>query len=176
MTQMLITSIFKMEPPAIENIVPDADLILVVGTHKREMRVSSQCLRYASKVFNTMLGPHWNEGQRLSKLDPPKVILEEDDADTMLVILYVLHHRNDRVPRELEPAGLVRTAIVTDKYDLAVALQYASEKWLVKPSENMVDVGYGLTAAFLMLHCKESYLDLLKEDVIAQFLPFKALL
>lgn len=189
MTQTLINSFFMMEPPAIENIVPDGDLILAVGTQKREMRVSSQFLRYASKVFNTMLGPHWSEGQRLSKVDPPKVTLEEDDADAMLAILYVLHHRNDRVPRDLEPAALIRIAIVSDKYDLAVALQYASERWLVARSENMVDAGYGLTAAFLlgnagqfkelgrwmMLHCKESYLDLFKEDAIAQFLPFKAL-
>ncbi|OIW22504.1 btb/poz-like protein [Coniochaeta ligniaria NRRL 30616] len=176
--------------PAIENIVPDGDVIMVLGPEKREMRVSSQSLRYASKVFDIMLGPNWGEGQGLSKINPPKVTLEEDEAESMRTIFYVLHHRNDQVSKEMTAAFVLDLAIASDKYDLGVALWYANTKWLdAAPVHNIVQAGYMLTAAFLfgnadkfehrslrmVLYYVESYLELLKDDKISQFLPFKAI-
>lgn len=174
--------------PAVENIVPDGDVIMVVGAEKQAIRVSSHCLRYASMVFDAMLGPNWSEGQRLSVSNPPKA-LEEDDAEAMRTIFYVLHHRNDQVSEDLSAESVLDLAIACDKYDLHVALQYAIEKWLPAGSSSMTEAGYGLTAALFFDHptsfetlsrsmmrsYEASYLELLKKDKIAQFLPFRTI-
>ncbi|KAJ9160659.1 hypothetical protein NKR19_g2996 [Coniochaeta hoffmannii] len=76
------------EPTAMEVIDSEGDVIMVVGAKKREMLVNSNCLRLASNVFRNMLGPNWSEGQGVSKDDPPRVALEEDDPQAMKTIFY----------------------------------------------------------------------------------------
>jgi hypothetical protein len=56
----------KSDPVA--DISPDGDVVLVVGPRNVRLRIHSQCLRCASKVFGAMFGPHWSEGQGLSKV------------------------------------------------------------------------------------------------------------
>jgi hypothetical protein len=176
--------------PALTNIVSDGDVIMVVGPDKHQMRVDSHCLRRASKVFDIMLGPNWSEGQELSQDAPPQVTLEEDDAEALMIVFYILHHRNEQVPEELSAESILKIAIASDKYDFAVALRFASAHWLGHTNgSSMIGIGYLVTAAFLfgmandfkresrilMYSFAGSYLQLLKDDKIAQFLPFEAI-
>ncbi|KAH8901877.1 hypothetical protein BR93DRAFT_932708 [Coniochaeta sp. PMI_546] len=176
----------------LSDIAFDGDVTLVVGPEAVRLRVYSQCLRAASKVFNTMLGPHWSEGKGLTSQSPREIPLEEDDASALRTILCVLHHSNTEMPDSatLTPTEILNIAVASDKYDLAVALKYASAQWL-KPRDGLglMDMGRLMTADFLledthmfaaqtvelMLHWNGSYLDLLDDDTIAQFLPFKAI-
>ncbi|KAB5529047.1 hypothetical protein GE09DRAFT_1253334, partial [Coniochaeta sp. 2T2.1] len=177
------------EQPAVNDIDPNGDVIMVVGPDKHEMRVSSNSLQLASKVFRAMLGPNWSEGQGLSKQSPPKVTLEEDDAEAMRTIFCVLHFRDDLVPNKLAPEKVIDIAIECDKYDMTSALRYTSAMWLETTSPwTIVEAGFILTAAFLfgndekfkicsrklLLFYPQSYLGLLKEDKIGPFLPFTA--
>jgi hypothetical protein len=87
----------KSDPVA--DISPDGDVVLVVGPWNVRLRIHSQCLRCASKVFGAVFGPHWSEGQGLSKESPREVPLVEDDADALRTICCVIHYRNDNVPQ-----------------------------------------------------------------------------
>ncbi|OIW22505.1 hypothetical protein CONLIGDRAFT_638285 [Coniochaeta ligniaria NRRL 30616] len=179
------------DKPPISDIAPDGDLILVVGPEKSQLKVYSQCLRAASSVFNAMFGADWSEGKGLSSQSPCEIPLEEDDASALRTIFCVLHHRNTEVPdsEALTPTEILNIAIASDKYDLAVALKYVSALWL-KPKRglDLMDMGRLMTAALLLedsrmfaaqtleliLQWHGSYLGLLDDAVIAQFVPFKA--
>jgi hypothetical protein len=92
------------------------------------------------------------------------------------------------VPQSLTPKEVLRIFIAADKYDLNVALKYASVQWL-KPRDNAerVDMGYLLAAAFLfsdmdmfvvhtlelILRYKGSYLEFLDDEITSQILPGK---
>src|SRR5262249_24550771 len=89
------------ESDLITDISPDGDVVLVVGPQNVRLRIHSQCLQCASNVFGAMFGPHWSEGQGLSKESPREVPLVEDDADALRIICCVIHHRNDDVPQSL---------------------------------------------------------------------------
>jgi len=176
----------KLDP--VPDISPDGDVVLVVGPRNVRLRIQSQVLRCASKVFGAMFGPTWSEGQGLSKESPREVRLVEDDADALQIICRVIHHRNNDVPQSLTPKEVLQIAIEADKYDLNVALKYARAQWL-KPRgrPERVDMGYLLAAAFLfgdmdmfvantlalILHYKESYLEFLDDEIISQIIPWK---
>ncbi|PVH91394.1 hypothetical protein DM02DRAFT_664040 [Periconia macrospinosa] len=174
------------EPDQVVNISRDGDVILIVGAENVRLRVQSQCLRSASKTFSAMFGPRWSEGQRLSKGSPTEVPLPEDDADAMRTICCIVHHRNDLVSQHLTAKEILRIAIGVDKYDLKIALKYASVEWL-KPRVNAEreEMGHLLAAAFLfdntdafmahtitlILRYNGSYLDFLDDDFTSQIIP-----
>ncbi|MCJ1439292.1 hypothetical protein MMC27_008684 [Xylographa pallens] len=170
----------------VADIAPDGDVVLIVGVENIRLRVYSQCLRSASNTFGAMFGPDWNEGQRLSKESPTEVPLLEDDAEAMRTICCVVHHRNDLVPQHLTAKEVLQISIEVDKYDLKVALKYASVEWL-KPRVNAerVEMGNLLAAAFLfdntdvfmahtialILHYHGSYLAFLDDEFTSQIIP-----
>lgn len=114
-----------------------------------DITVHSGVLSVASPVFHAMLG---REAETLHTQDKPTVHLPEDDPEALLIILYVLHHQNDKVrgfpyyasqtllclhsacawqvPFSVNLNQLERLAILCDKYDLAQALHHWSTIWL----------------------------------------------
>jgi hypothetical protein len=172
----------------VTDISPDGDVILILGEEKVRLRVQSQCLRSASKSFGVMFGSDWREGQNLSKASPTEVLLVEDDKDAMWTICCIIHHRNDLVPSHLTAEEIFQIAIMVDKYNLRIALIYASVEWL-KPQVNAsrVDKGLLLAAAFLfdapdmfiahtiglISHYNGSYIDFLDDELTSQIIPPK---
>ncbi|KAF1365202.1 hypothetical protein EJ07DRAFT_161287 [Lizonia empirigonia] len=177
------------EPDRVVDISPDGDIILIIGAENVRLRVHSQCLRSASKPFGAMFGSRWSEGQGLSKGSPTEVPLPEDDANAMRTICYIIHHRNGLVSQHLMTKEVLQIAIEVDKYDLKIALKYASVEWL-KPRVNAEreEMGHLLVAAFLfdntdafmthtitlILHYNGSYLDFLDDEFTSQIIPSRA--
>jgi hypothetical protein len=174
------------EEPA--EIDPKGDVFLVVGKENVRLRVNSQSLRSASKAFAAMFGPRWSEGQSLSKEVPTEVALPDDDAETMRTICCVIHHRNDMLPEDLTAKNVLKLAILVDKYDLTVALNFAMQVWLKPRSQvEMVETGRLLAAAFLLnsaeafiSHSKAlvldygvSYMVMMKDELTSQVLPLE---
>ncbi|KAK7927593.1 hypothetical protein PG985_004591 [Apiospora marii] len=165
----------------------DGDIILVVGEKKHaRLRVNSQYLCCASKVFRVMFGPNWSEGQGLSKESPKEVPLIEDDPDATFAICCVIHHRNDLVPAEISPRQVLQIAITADKYDLSVALTFARAQWLQNGDiADPTKLACLMVAAFLfddqpmfiahgqalVLRCTESYMGLMDDEALRQTLP-----
>ncbi|EON98475.1 putative btb poz domain-containing protein [Phaeoacremonium minimum UCRPA7] len=169
-------------------VVPDGDVILVVGEGGVKLRVHSQALRNASKVFDAMFGPHWAEGQDLSKENPKEIRLEEDNCDAMWRICCVIHHRNDLLDRP-KAKDVLEIAITADKYDLGNALKFASKEWLSFDIDHSESTAFLMVAAFLfqdshafhrhvqtlILDHTQSYWDLFRGSEIQELIPFKAL-
>lgn len=86
-------------------------------------RVSSKCLALASSVFSAMMGPRsmFLEGTRLRSAAQLELTLD-DNPDAMLLILKLLHHRSNDVPREVDLGMLYEIVLIADKYDLTEAL------------------------------------------------------
>jgi len=119
-------------------ICPDGDMLLTCTTNGelRRFKVSSQTLCTASDVFRAMLGPtsKFKEATELRTAGGTdelyELAIEDDDLKVLRYILLYLHHRNLEVPTEISFQELVQVAVVTDKYDLRVALRFMGELWL----------------------------------------------
>ncbi|KAH7021581.1 uncharacterized protein B0I36DRAFT_297316 [Microdochium trichocladiopsis] len=168
-----------------EQICGRGDVILLIGPHQAPLKVQSRCLRTASKVFDAMFGPNWNEGQNLSQDRPKSVELGDDDFGAMHTVCCVIHHRNDLWTPSLDPADVLRVAIVVDKYDLSVAMKFALAQWLkLRDDMNMIQLGYIMAAAYrlrdegnyvettlaLILRCDASYWCLSEHEMISEVL------
>ncbi|KAL7930105.1 hypothetical protein V8C35DRAFT_324539 [Trichoderma chlorosporum] len=170
----------------VKDIALDGDVIFVVGEKKVALRVHSQFLICASKVFAAMLGPNWSEGRNRTKESPKEIPLTEDDADAMHAICCVIHHRNDILPETFSPRQVLQIAIEADKYDLNIALFHARTQWLQNQNTtNSTEIAYLLAAAFsfhdlkmfkeysldLILQHKGSYITLLADPALDLVLP-----
>ncbi|KAK0642703.1 hypothetical protein DIS24_g8775 [Lasiodiplodia hormozganensis] len=105
-------------------------------TRKPTLLVKSSVLASASPVFRAMFGPHFSEGQNLSKhnkTNPKKIPLPEDRASSVRVICFVLHNNEDVSP--LCCVGcFLGYAEVLDKYVMKETMKHKSEEWM----KNMV--------------------------------------
>lgn len=174
-------------------IAPEGDAVLVVGPEKARLRVSTGSLGAASKVFKAMFSTTWAEGQNLSSTAPKDIELPENSPTATEAICCVLHFRNDIVP-SLNPEETLQVAITADKYDVVLALRYATTAWLNRPQPRkkmiwldshhrdkmMINDGYLLAAAYilqdvesfarishdLICHYSGSYSDLYRNEAI----------
>ncbi|KAF5544662.1 hypothetical protein FMEXI_6491 [Fusarium mexicanum] len=167
-------------------IVPDGDVILVVGSGKAKLRVKSILLMAASKPFSAMLGPNWKKGHDMRNHNGPhEVLLPDDDATVLKIICSVIHFQNDKIPQTLPASDVLAVAIAADKYDCLNALQFASDSWLrelkVKPRDLTLLTAAAylfqnaqafreITAALVLNHDR-SYLALSGEET-GTILPF----
>lgn len=184
---------FKCEdnpaPALTTDIAPTGDVVLVVGPDRARLRVNSHCLRSASKVFDAMFGPNWNEGKNMTAATPKDVTLEEDDAESMRTTCCVIHHRNDSSPLAPEPEQLLQIAILVNKYVLNVAIKHAAFFWLDygRNDATISEMGYLMIAAYLfragepfrrltqrliLCHTK-SFLRLLHEEIGKGIAPWQ---
>ena len=87
-SEAMDTATFESMEDGPTEICLDGDVVLIVGADSIRLRVNSQSLISASKRFASMFGPHWLEGQSLSKHSPTDVtvLLPEDNADAMRAI------------------------------------------------------------------------------------------
>lgn len=135
-----------------------------------------------------MFGLRWSESQALSRYNPKEIALKKDDADAMWIVCHVLHHRNEVVPRHLIPPDMLKLAVLIDKYDFGLALEYAIPTWLANgTSTNKSTVRRQVTAAILLqnpeafrkevynllLHVKEPYSYLFLDEETYPFIPLK---
>jgi len=94
-----------------------------------------------SPVFRAMLGTnsHFKEAKELASRDhsmaPVEVNIEDDDPDAFAVILRILQHQHDSVPKEIKADKLYQIAILCDKYDLRHSLSFWLDRWIPTPHE-----------------------------------------
>jgi len=116
----------------------DGDVVLLLRNSRGTARfqVNSSILCMSSLVFRAMLGvkSHFKEGKELASrgpgMAPVEVNIEDDDPDVLAVILQILHHRHNSVPKAITGDKLYQVAILCDKYDLQQALSLSLDKWI----------------------------------------------
>ncbi|KAI1009412.1 hypothetical protein LB504_002951 [Fusarium proliferatum] len=172
---------------SIVDIVPDGDILLVVGPDKIKLRVKSILLMAASRPFSAMLGPNWKEGQNMRDHDGAfQLSLPDDNATALQIICCVVHYQNDRIPKTLPASDVLAVAVAADKYDCLNALDFASNTWMRDREEKSEDLMLLTAAAYLfrntqtfkeltaalVLNHHGSYLGLSGKDV-ESILPWK---
>jgi hypothetical protein len=132
------------------DIAADSNVVLLVGPEERRLRVSASSLANVSKVFRTMFGPYFSEGQDLSDISsgPKEVHMPDDNADAIEIICSMMHFHS--IPQEVGPDLMLDIAIVIDKYDCGIVLQHASILWLdPKKSKTLVELARLMAASYL---------------------------
>ncbi|WPA99334.1 uncharacterized protein RHO25_003951 [Cercospora beticola] len=121
----------------IQEIAPDGDVILVVGSDKFpkiKLRVSSVLLANTSPVFKTMFGPHFREGRQLrnsANHSPPEVPLPDDEWLPMTLLCKMAHLRCEEREPVCGPRELHSLAKLIDKYCCAAPLRLQSSALLL---------------------------------------------
>ena len=123
------------EPPQDVRIYPTGGVYLCTPTKRFE--VFTTALGLSSPVFARMLDPSspFLEGRQLassSKNFPAQVSLNEDDSEALEIILNIVHHRGENVPKWLEPEKMFAVATLCDKYDMTAALSGYASAWTAK--------------------------------------------
>jgi hypothetical protein len=162
------------------DIADDGNVVLIVGPEERRLRVSASSLANVSKVFRTMFGPRFSEGQDLDDIisGPKEVHMPDDNADAIEIICSMMHFRS--ITQEVGPDLMLNIAIAADKYDCGIVLQHASILWLdPKKSKNLVELARLMAASYLLDNSKAfsqvtlammfghgtSYLALAEQDI-----------
>lgn len=57
------------------------------------------------------------------------ISLPGDDGDALLLILYILHFRNNNLPAYVQPARLIRVGVLATKYRCTSAISRATTQW-----------------------------------------------
>jgi len=124
---------------------PDGDVILVIPSQAQErtarFQVSSHSLCLASSVFRTILGANacFEKGNalryRATSSPPIDITLEDDEPKALALLLRIVHHQYDWVPRTLDDDQLYQVAILCDKYDMQQVLGLYLDQWIPMDTE-----------------------------------------
>lgn len=124
-------------------IDPHGDLYMDFKEGK--IRVSRKVLTLASSVFRAMLGgSHFRHtSEPTLTVDGTQIIsFHEDDYESMIIILNILHFKHSLVPLEVEWDRLYHLAQICDKYDLFESLAHWPNKWSKKWTDSVEEDGY----------------------------------
>ncbi|KAK3332899.1 hypothetical protein B0T19DRAFT_398626 [Cercophora scortea] len=146
----------------------DGDFFLVVEDTDKgrvgEFLVSSKILMLGSRVFRVMLGPNYEEGQRLRQGGRPRIHVKEDDLTAMEIILSIWHMKIDRDINHCQSAETIAAvAILADKYDCTALFRVWESHWNKDnrfwPDEwwTAEDTGYLILAAWLLRDSPEKF-------------------
>ncbi|MCJ1244733.1 hypothetical protein MMC30_001932 [Trapelia coarctata] len=128
----------------------DGDVYLCSEDFK--LLVSSKVLSVASPVFKKLFGPHFMEGSQLSTTSPGTVSLSEDNAEVVVALCQILHHRYSESVESLTFSFINNLAVVADKYDCVQSLMYFSANYFymkMRQQSSGFDVGRLIFSAFL---------------------------
>ncbi|KAL2200127.1 hypothetical protein P885DRAFT_27772 [Corynascus similis CBS 632.67] len=93
-----------------------------------QMRVSSRHLILASRYFKTALNGPWSQ---TSLAGCSRSVYANDwDPEAFLILMSIIHGRNQQVPRVISLELLAKIAVLVDYYDCHEAVEVFAEIWL----------------------------------------------
>ncbi|KAI1100523.1 hypothetical protein F4804DRAFT_318776 [Jackrogersella minutella] len=94
-----------------------------------EFLLSSRHLVLASDYFKRILKGPWKEGISAPSDGRRHVDAEDWDEDAMLILMQVIHGRNEKVPRSITLEMLGKIAVLVDYYQCHEAIMIWSDIW-----------------------------------------------
>ncbi|KAI8666003.1 BTB domain-containing protein [Fusarium keratoplasticum] len=75
----------KPAEPALRQLIPDGDIMLLVGPEQKKIQISSHLLCKTSPVFKTMLNSDFEEGKAFRERNgaPAEIKLPDDSPETV---------------------------------------------------------------------------------------------
>jgi BTB/POZ domain len=116
------------EPPDVEDIDPNGDVVLVTSP-PTEIRVSSSHLSVASPIFKALLSTGFAEGEAFKATGFIKISLPDDNTEAMVVLMKAIHGKFFQIPQALEFDTLKNVTVLIDKYDLHEAVYLLKRTW-----------------------------------------------
>jgi hypothetical protein len=115
----------NLKSPELVQLDSHGDVTLTIknGADHQSFRVSSHAMRLASPVWKAMLTGGFAESKKT------EILLEDDDPDTLLVVLRAAHLQYRQLPKELTFDQVVNLAVICDKYDTATIIRPFLKKW-----------------------------------------------
>ncbi len=87
----------------------------------------------ASPIFKSMLQyTCFKEGELLKSGGKAEISLHDDDPVTFEILMYIIHNRPKRVPRQITLETFVKLAILVDKYQTHEIMDLYVELWMVE--------------------------------------------
>ncbi|KAK6511018.1 hypothetical protein TWF506_010102 [Arthrobotrys conoides] len=148
-TNMHVTT--PQSTPITYSISPVSDLIVQLPTQTASHRylVSSQILRVVSPVWRRQLDPNSpfkslsTAIETISDRAHTIMTLYDDDPDTLLLVLNILHFSTSNIPTTSINFGQLRSfAVLCDKYDCIHVLNPYSKVWLDEWAPVACEPGY----------------------------------
>ncbi|KAI2618683.1 hypothetical protein GGS26DRAFT_574135 [Hypomontagnella submonticulosa] len=113
--------------------------------------LSSRHLIMASEYFQRLLKGPWKEANS-TDADGRRTIQAEDwDPDALLILMYVIHGRNNRVPRSPGLEMLAKVAVLVDYYRCHEAVQVHKYFWYLRLNELVPKIGNGRLILWLLV-------------------------
>lgn len=95
------------------------------------MLASSRHLMLASPVFKAMLQQgNFAEGLALQSHGKVEVPLPEDDSDSFIILLNIIHGRLRLVPHQISLSQLTTISVIADKYQMCDTVGILSDFWI----------------------------------------------
>ncbi|KAJ6263492.1 hypothetical protein Dda_2056 [Drechslerella dactyloides] len=139
------------EKDYMHSVSPVSDLLITLrsGAQLHRFLVSSQILRVVSPVWRRYLDPETPFRRMTDVMDvdgrPHSVMSladDDDDPETLLSVLHVLHFSTEAVPSKVDFAQLRAFAVLCDKYDCVHILRMWSRSWLDQWAPVALEPGY----------------------------------
>ncbi|KAF5537842.1 hypothetical protein FMEXI_9664 [Fusarium mexicanum] len=119
--------------PDFQRFVPHGDVVFIVNNDRR-VRVHSTVMKDASRVFATMLGPNFMEGQALAaantETDHFEIALPEEESSLCFGwICRALHCQSETTLWSPTCAEIVKVWSIIDKYDMKQSMHLSVMFW-----------------------------------------------
>ncbi|RKK13902.1 hypothetical protein BFJ66_g3564 [Fusarium oxysporum f. sp. cepae] len=149
-----------------EVVIPNGDIILVVGQEKLRIQVSSQFLTLASPVFDAMLNLKFSEGIKLHESNEllVDIKLPEDDGLATAQALKTIYG-SDPSMLFLDPDEIQKVSILADKYDMSPSFSMAATDWMNCEPANL-DQAWKLMTASYWLNLEDSFRTMSEHVVV----------
>ena len=125
------------------HVDPSGNLTLLVGPadNRKTFVVSSTAMCLASPVWRAMLNPqgHFLEAHSSDH----KVSFPEDNPESLLLLLHIVHLQFLKVPQNLEVKDLYEVAVLCDKYDAVTVVRPVSplsKQTSTRPNPNLLSL------------------------------------
>ncbi|KAL5605222.1 hypothetical protein FOVSG1_005369 [Fusarium oxysporum f. sp. vasinfectum] len=117
-------------------IIPDGDVVLVLGKSRTAVEITASFLKHISPVFERMLALPMLEGEAARSFDgtePVAIELPAEQPGAMMIALRALYG-SDPECLTAEPRDIRDVSVLADKYDMVQRFRPMAAVWLGYPA------------------------------------------
>ncbi|KAF5600798.1 hypothetical protein FPANT_2027 [Fusarium pseudoanthophilum] len=117
-------------------IIPDGDVVLLLGKSRTAVEITASFLKHISPVFERMLTLPMLEGEAVRSFDgtePVAIELPAEQPGAMIIALRALYG-SDPECLSAEPRDIRDVSVLADKYDMVARFRPVAAIWLGFPA------------------------------------------
>ncbi|KAI9046871.1 hypothetical protein LZ554_008949 [Drepanopeziza brunnea f. sp. 'monogermtubi'] len=103
---------------------------------------SSRHLMLSSRYFETILSGEFKEAKTLRTTGHVEIEFWEDDLDSIVILLNIIHGASRKVPRTLDTDNLTKLAVLVSKFGMLETVDFFSDTWIDNLQREGLPKGY----------------------------------